>query len=409
MSRGRWKKDPMFTFFIVVAYLLLSVELLILVRSFRYARRERRRRRKKYAPKAVILAPHYGWNDQIERNARLLLRQDYPGEYEVCFITHERGKEGADDSYGPLAALAEENRSVRVVLAPNIVDNALPRSQKVQNLLTAVNRLDEDVEVLAFVDADSRVRKDWLRKLVEPLSDETIGVTVGARYYVPQVLRVPTLVESVWINFQLFWQGDHSFAMVWGGSTAIRRKTFRLGEVSRRWMRAAFEDHQLTRSVRNLGLKIHFVPDCVVVTETGRRTWRQVMEFTNRQILVTYRMGLRVQWATIIALFVPKALIVLGALPYSLSSPGRLAAIGAIPFLEGLCYLVAGLNLPRWLRREPKLARSQYVGSFVVPLAMSVAVINAVNALFHSEFVWGGVRYVLPSPSECHVVGRESE
>ena len=55
-----------------------------------------------------------------------------------------------------------------VQLAPNIVDNNLPRSQKVQNLITVIESLPEDVEVIAFVDADVAIQRDWLRLLVTP-------------------------------------------------------------------------------------------------------------------------------------------------------------------------------------------------------------------------------------------------
>ncbi len=400
----------MFGFLIGIAYLLLSLELSILVRSFIYARRERKRRRPSYSPRTVILAPHYGWDDQIERNAKLLLEQEYRGEYQVYFITHTSGDSGPDSSYAHLKKLEEEHPGVaRVVLAPSIIDHSLPRSQKVQNLLTAIDRLEDDVKVIALVDADSRVRPDWLRSIVEPLQDERIGATVGARYYVPQARRLPALVESVWINFQFLWQGDHSQAMVWGGSTAMQLRTFRKGDVSRRWKRTAFEDHQLTHSMRELGLKIFFAPACVVVTETIDRSWGQVMEFTNRQVLVTYRMGLRAQWTMVMATFVPKALIILGLLPFALDSPGRLAAILAIPFVEGVSYFISGFNLPEWLRSESRVASSRYIGSCIVPIAMLIAVINAINALFRSEIVWGGVRYMIPSESECRVMGRESD
>lgn len=400
----------MFGILLGIAYLLLSLELFILVRSFVYARRERKRCRPPYVPRTVILAPHYGWDEQIERNARLLLEQDYPGQYQIFFITHENGGSGPDSSYPHLKRLEEEHPGlVRVVLAPSIVDHSLPRSQKVQNLLTAIDLLDEEVAVIALVDADSRVRRDWLRSIVEPLQDERVGATVGARYYVPQVCRLPALVESVWINFQFLWQGDHSQAMVWGGSTAMHLKTFYRGDVSSRWLRTAFEDHQLTRSMRELGLKISFIPACVVVTETRNRSWGQVMEFTNRQLLVTYRMGLRAQWTMVMVAFVPKALIIFGLLPFALDSPARLAAILAIPFLEGISYFISGFNLPPWLRSESRVTSSRYIGSCIVPLAMLIAVINAINALFRSEIVWGGVRYMIPSATECRVMGRETD
>ena len=69
-----------------------------------------------------------------------------------------------------------------MLLAPNIIENNLPRSQKVQNLLTAIAKLPDDIEVIAFVDADVAIREDWLRLLVNPLQEPEIGTTVGGRF-----------------------------------------------------------------------------------------------------------------------------------------------------------------------------------------------------------------------------------
>jgi len=105
--------------------------------------------------------------------------------------------------------------------------------------------------------------------------------------------------------------------------------------------------------------------------------------------------------------FVPEALIIFCLLPFAIGSPLKLAAILGIPFLEGISYWIAGFNLPGWLRKEQRFTPSRYLGSCVVPLAMLVAVINAIHAVFRSEIVWGGVRYMIPSASECRALRRE--
>lgn len=396
---------------IVIAYILVFLEFLILTGAFRFGRRERKRSacRADYAPRAAILSPHYGWDEQTERNARFLLAQDYPGDWEVVFITHKRDGDTPDPSYEPLRALAAEHGRARVLLASNIVDQKLGRSQKVENLLTAVRRLDPEIEVLAFVDADSRVRPDWLVNLVQPLQEDRVGATVGARYYVPHTRNLATLVESVWINIQLLWQGDHPRGMVWGGSNAMRRELFERADVAGRWENAPFEDHHLTNAVRDLGRIVHFAPEVIVVTEMFERSWAQVLEFTNRQIIVTYRMGLKTPWAMILLMYLPKALIVMGLGAVYWNHPPYLIAIAGIPVIDFTMCFVSFWILPRWLRREPKVLGSHILASLLCPLSMLVAIINALNALFRSEIVWGGVRYVIPSATECRVVGRETK
>ena len=397
----------MVRYIIGIAYFGLAVEILMIMRSSLYARRERKTQRAGYTPKAAIIAPHYGWDARTEENAKRLVDLDYAGAYEVFFVTHAVGESGHDASYPHLLKIAETHKHVHVLLAPNIVDNALPRSQKVQNLMTAMGAFTNDIEVVSFVDADVMIQKDWLTLLVEPLQDKRIGATVGARFYLPQTLNTASLVEAIWVNFQIGLQGDHSLTMVWGGSNAIRRELIADGKVLERWENATIEDLNLTHAVRDLKLKVHFVPDCVAITTTENRTWKQMMEFTNRQIVMTFRMGFKIQWLISILAFFPKALIVLGSIPLVFYS-GPLISVLLIPFIEIQTYRIFALNLPRWLRRMPEVRQSLRVSALVTPLSLSVGGLNCLYALFQNRIVWGGVRYEILSATRCRVLGRVS-
>ena len=215
------------TYIIATAYFFFILELLIISRSFWYARRERNAERPTYTPKVAIIAPHYGWDADTAEHTKGLLHQDYAGVYEVFFVTHEKADSGHDVSYPHLCEIAEPHSNIHVLLAPNIVEKNLPRSQKVQNLLTAIEKLPDDIEVIAFVDADVAIREDWLTLLVSPLQESEIGATVGGRFYFPQTWNIASLVEAIWVNFQMSFQGDHSLSMVWGGSNAFRTRDAR--------------------------------------------------------------------------------------------------------------------------------------------------------------------------------------
>ena len=404
-------------YLIALAYFFLIVEISLVIHSFLYARRVRKTRRPHYAPKAAIIAPHYGWDAQTEKSVKTLLRQDYAGEYAVFFVTHAIGGSDCDPSYSHLGKIAEEHHHARVLLAPNVIDNSLPRSQKVQNLITAITDLPDDVEIIAFIDADVTVREDWLRLLVEPLQDPRIGATVGARFYHPHTLNLPSLVEAIWVNFQIAAQGDHHFTMIWGGSNAIRRNLIRDANVLQRWENAAIEDHNLTHAVRDSKLKVHFVPDCVVITHTINRTWRQVLEFTNRQMIMTYRMGLRAQWGLGLVGLLPKAIIVFASiplLPFYFNWPFNfnrlfLLLVLLIPFIEIQTYRIFSLNLPKVLRDTDGVRDNIRMTSFVTPISMLVAGLNAVYTVFQDKIIWGGIRYRILSATTCQVLGRVSD
>ena len=102
-----------------------------------------------------------------------------------------------------LKRLTASIENADVVIAPNIVDEQISCSQKIQNLITVINQLPVETEIIAFVDADAFVHETWLTSLVEPLQDEKIGATVGARLYLPQIASLAAYTEAAWVNFQI--------------------------------------------------------------------------------------------------------------------------------------------------------------------------------------------------------------
>ena len=392
------------TYIIATAYFFFIVELLIISRSFFYARRERNAKRPNYTPKAAIIAPHYGWDADTEAHVKGLLHQDYAGAYEVFFVTHQKADSGHDVSYPHLCEIAEPHPNIHVLLAPNIVENNLPRSQKVQNLLTAIEKLPDDIEVIAFVDADVAIRENWLTLLVNPLQEPDIGTTVGGRFYFPQTWNIASLVESIWVNFQMSVQGDHRYTMVWGGSNAFRREMLEKAKILQRWNEATIEDLNTTLAMRDVKQKVHFVPDCVAVTRTANRTWHQIFEFTNRQVIMTFHMGLWAQWFASLMISLPKGVCVLGSLPF-LFHRRELLPVIFIPFLEALSYRLFSKNLPRWLQDMPKVQQTIGVSSYMTSVGIFLAGLNAIYAVFQRKITWGGVRYEILSATKCRVLG----
>ena len=397
--------NAMSTSIILTTYFLFILEVIMISQSFFYVRRERKVKRPAYTPKVVIVAPHYGWDDETTEHAKSLLHQDYDGDFHICFVTHEKDDAGYDVSYPHLQELVKDVPHADVFLAPNIIDNNLPRSQKVQNLLTVIEDLPQDVEVIAFVDADVAIRQDWLSLLVTPLQDNKIGATVGGRFYFPQTWNFPSLVEATWVNFQMALQGDHRLTMVWGGSNAFRREFLEKGQILERWDQATIEDLNTTRAVRDVKRKIHFVPDCVAVTRTANRTWGQIFEFTNRQMIMTRHMGLWAQWFGCLMLFLPKAVLVFGAIPF-IFSRHALLPVAFIPFFEVISYGLCCRNLPQWLRDMPRVHDTLRISKYVAPFSIFLAGINAFYAMFQRKIVWGGVRYEILSATTCRVLGR---
>src|SRR6185436_4096673 len=173
--------------------------------------------------------------------------------------------------------------SARIVIAGDAVD----RGQKVHNLTVAASHLDSRSEVIVFVDTDARPSFNWLRSLVAPLADANLGAATGYRWFIPVRGGFASELRSVWnasIASALGEREDKNFC--WGGSTAIRRSTFEKLRIAERWRGTVSDDFTVTRVLQEAGLPIHFVPACLVPS-VGDCNWKELLEFTNRQLKIT--------------------------------------------------------------------------------------------------------------------------
>ena len=104
------------------------------------------------------------------------------------------------DSSDPAVPLLQEISALypRVSLQILFAGKTKKRSQKVHNLLHALDYLRNGDQVLAFGDSDIRPTQDWLRHLVSSLEDPNVGVSTGYRWYLPQKGNFASALRSVW-------------------------------------------------------------------------------------------------------------------------------------------------------------------------------------------------------------------
>ena len=95
-----------------------------------------------------------------------------------------------------------------------------------------------------------------------------------ARWLRPGTLSVATMLGRPRENF------------CWGGGTAIRRSTFDDARVLEAWEGAVSDDFALTHALEAAGKPIVFCAECMAAT-LHPWTGASLLEFTNRQILIT--------------------------------------------------------------------------------------------------------------------------
>jgi len=214
-----------------------------------------------FLPSIVVILPVRGLDDGFDENVRALLSQVYP-RYRLLVV--------ADDSLDPallrIQTIARE--SPRVALA-TILSDASPLRGKVNALRSALAHLHPEDEVVVFADSDIRPAPDWLRQLVQPLADSTVGVATGFRWYLPPRPTFWSLVRAEWnaVSANVLFDPRRSFA--WGGSCAIRKDLLVPLRLEDRWHDVLSDDLILTQAVREAGLKIAYVPAALVPTFEG--------------------------------------------------------------------------------------------------------------------------------------------
>ena len=393
----------------MIAYYFLAVvscwigikSLLGGVRFARYVREETARPLRKYEPFVSVIAPARGLEQGFVDNVRPLLDQNY-SDYEIRFVF--------DDPQDPSVPLVNNLGGHVVISGP-----ANDTGQKVHNLIVAVSGIDPRTEVIVFVDTDARPGENWLRQLVAPLADENVGASTGYRWFVPERGGLASRLRGVWnASVASALGGDVTKNFCWGGSTAIRRATFERLNVVEHWRGTVSDDFTITRVLHEAKLPIHFTPNCLVPS-VGDCGWRELIEFTTRQIKIT-RVYAPHLWLPLllgsslfaIVFFGGIVLLALRVL-WGQSVWLLLSLLSVIFVLGGAKGFVRwrAVNIPLASYRQA-LRRDLGAHVFLWPFASLLYLYNAIVAGFSRRITWRGITYDLRSPTQAVIISRDS-
>jgi cellulose synthase/poly-beta-1,6-N-acetylglucosamine synthase-like glycosyltransferase len=346
-------------------------------------------------PAVSVLAPCRGIDAQFEAYAEALLSQQYPC-YEVLFLVESP----QDPAWSVLDRLLSKAPSRRASLL--VTGSAEGCSQKLHNLLVGLAHVSSESSILAFVDSDVQVHPYWLGALVTPLDEAAVGAASGYRWYAPRRGEAAGSLRSAWNAATLILMAHPRYGFAWGGSSAIRRELFEKLQIREAWSRGLSDDLLLTQAVRRAGLKLRFVPACLVPTFEPC-TWRQLLEWTNRQ-------------TTIVRVHVPRSLG-MGLVIHLVSL--MLGILGVVAVASGQ-WLTSGLLLSYWVINglgsltvcRAALHRLSAHGFTVVqhawahalwvPAVTGLVLVNMAVSWTTRTITWRGISYTMLSPQ--HVI-----
>ncbi|MFZ0739917.1 MAG: glycosyltransferase family 2 protein [Candidatus Acidiferrales bacterium] len=361
-----------------------------------------------YTPQVALICPCKGSEPGLETSLMSLTKFEY-SNYEI-FFTLATSLDPAIKAIERVKATSP--RKIHIVIVGPPEDSG----EKVSNLRKAVEKLDESFNVIVFVDSDVTLSRAWLTKLISPLGDARVGAATTYRWLIPT--RWPnkqdfaSALGSAWNASVATMLGDHGHNFCWGGGTAIRRGTFNDINALEFWQGAVSDDLALTNALENQNKQILFVPECMAPTLYGA-TFAELLEFTNRQIILTRVYSPRM-WAagflshasyvitSIVALFVVFSEMITGD-PW-----GQLLLLAlAIPLLAtmkgALRTIAIGELLPEW---KTKMRDWSWVWTALAPIVPFLFFWNFCVSLVSKTIRWRGIRYRLVSANQTQILKR---
>jgi cellulose synthase/poly-beta-1,6-N-acetylglucosamine synthase-like glycosyltransferase len=378
-----------------------------------------------WTPYATVICPCRGVDEGMEENLSAILRQDYP-DYQVIFVVDDdadpavevisrvQAQRDSDDGVEPAHFTLDDMgspprlRGKRHLL---IAQKATESAQKVENLRAAASLADDRARVLVFVDSDTRVSPTWLRYLVAPLEDTSVGAASGYRWFISERPSFASEMRSVWNASIASALGPNKKSnFCWGGSTAIRASTFNAVGMNDRWKGTLSDDFVVTRAMHDAGLGIVHVPQALTATIESC-TFRELLEFTTRQMKIT-RVYMPHLWlmsffgSAIFNLVMAWAFLIVvlsrenGWQVWTASA--TLVIVSAFSIGKSWLRLKAvRLALPQYDRELRRQAFTQNTLWLLSPLLF---LYNSIAALVSRRMVWRGTTYELKSPKETVII-----
>ncbi len=392
-----------FFYFLAIPQILLGLYLIGLgVQWLGYARRRMHTDPGFYSPKTAVLCPCKGTEAALERNLVALTEFDYQN-YEIFFLIAS----ATDPAYNIVKRVVSSSRAKAHLVITEKPDGC---GEKVNNLRMGIAQLDAEYEVFVFVDSDGRPGKNWLHRMVAPLSDPRIGATTTMRWLIPNRGNLATALLAAWNAPIVTMLSEKGKNFCWGGGTAIRRGVFDQSGVLEEWQHSVSDDYSMTRALERANRAIVFLPECIVPSfvETD---FTGLMEFTNRQVLIT-RVYAHKMWGIAAGTHLLYCLsLTIGTI---LTLSDFLATrpafhLAALTFLPVLLSMIRGALRAAGVSEVLPAHRSQIAGQAWIYVLLTVFIpflylVNFISSLVTRKIRWRGITYELIAPEQTRIV-----
>lgn len=397
--------DTLF-FFLALAQILVGLYLLYeAVRWLGYVRRRNATDPGFYSPRTAVLCPCRGVEPGLERNLTALCEFDHQN-YEVFFALASE----SDPAMSIVKRVVAGSRG-----KAHLIFAGPPQEcgEKVSNLRATIQQLPPDFELLVFADSDGRPGRSWLRRLTGPLTDSRIGATTTMRWLIANNNELPSLLLAAWNAPIVTMLGENAARnFCWGGGTAIRRAIFDQSAVLEEWEHSVSDDYSMTAALQRHNLPIVFLPECLTASFVEANP-DGLMEFTNRQILITRVYSPRMWMIAGLTHLLFCVTISLGIFVTlkNLFTGHPAMQFAALTFLPLLLSAIRGAIRVTAAQDVLQPLKSQIQSQSWVHLILGTVIpflyaLNFITSLATRTIRWRGIRYELVSPQQTRIVPR---
>ncbi|MCX8033172.1 MAG: bacteriohopanetetrol glucosamine biosynthesis glycosyltransferase HpnI [Thermoleophilia bacterium] len=296
-----------------------------------------------FAPPVSILKPVKGVDAGAYENFASFCQLDYP-RYEILF--------GVADPNDPVVSVIERLKDDFPHIQMRLLAGIPQRLPNPKASTLSVLSKEAAYDILVISDSDIRVKPEYLRKVVSPLVDPSVGLVTCA-YRGVSPITLTAKLEALYMGLTFLPEVvvarrflDMRFAL--GATMAIRKQDL---EKVGSWDASGHylaEDSRVAVLVAESGKKVllsHYICDTYLGSTTWDEQWHREVRWAR-----TNRVNRPREYPGIILTFaIPLAVVLLPVAPRSVVSWAIVAATLLVRLLTA--WLIAGYTESRFLRR----------------------------------------------------------
>ncbi|MBI4372786.1 MAG: methyltransferase domain-containing protein [Candidatus Omnitrophica bacterium] len=186
----------------------------------------------------------------------------------------------------------------------------------------------------------------------------------------------------------------------------IRKRFYETYGIEQLWLNSLLDDHTITEIIKHLGLKIKFIPQCLVPTEE-EMIWKQYLDFSGRQSMHIKYYAPQLYRASIFNFGLVFGFLGL-AIWLAVTDPSRwvLSLLYALPFVSQPFLLLPLGPVVKWMLSYHKrsyrgIEPLTFVGAVIASFSFAWTVITLMTK---DTMTWRGITYKIHGPFEIEII-----